>query len=246
MEDLKVLPKHIGFIPDGNGRWATKRGLPRHMGHAAGIKSLKIVLEECFYKYNIGHVSLYAFSTENWNRPQFEINYLEKLFTKYLQSEAFIKRFPKVRLNVWGDYSKFSNKLVQNIQKTVEKTQKNNKFVLNICINYSGQDEIIRAVNNIIADKLGTFNQETGGKLVCINRKTFENYLYSMGQPPLDFVVRTSGEQRISNFMLWQMAYAELYFPKVYWPSFKSKQLSLALKEFQNRDRRFGSIKINK
>lgn len=232
METLSKLPNHIGFIIDGNGRWAKSRGLPRSMGHAVGIKTLDLILKECFYTYNIKYVSVFAFSTENWNRPQAEIDFLEQAFIKYLRTKEFVKRFPNVKLNIMGDYTKFCKELIDITNQTLEKTQKNNQYVLNLCVNYSGQDEIVRAVNNIIADKIDK-----------IDRNKFETYLYTNGQPPLDFVVRTSGEQRISNFMLWQLSYAELYFPRVCWPSFKRKQLLLALKEYQNRDRRFGAIK---
>lgn len=232
MDTLSKLPNHIGFIIDGNGRWAKKRGLPRSMGHAVGIKTLDLILKECFYTYNIPYVSIFAFSTENWNRPKAEIDFLEQAFIKYLKTKEFIKRFPDVKLNIMGDYTKFCDELVDITNQTLEKTQHNTKYTLNLCVNYSGQEEILRAVSNIIIDNKSS-----------ITKQEFESYLYTKGQPPLDFVVRTSGEQRISNFMLWQMSYAELYFPKVCWPSFKRKQLSIALKEYQNRDRRFGAIK---
>ena len=232
MEELKKLPKHIGFIIDGNGRWANKRGLTRSMGHAAGIKNLDVVIKECFYKYNIPYVSIYAFSTENWNRPKAEVDFLISAFRKYLKAKGFTKRFPEAKLNIMGDYTKFPQDLVDIANKTLEQTKNNTKYVLNICINYSGQDELVMAVNNIIKDGIQN-----------VDRSTIEEYLYTKGQPPLDFVVRTSGEHRLSNFMLWQVSYAELYFPKTYWPGFKKKQLLTALQEYQSRDRRFGSIK---
>ena len=232
MEELKKLPKHIGFIIDGNGRWAKKRGLTRSMGHAAGIKNLDVVIKECFYKYNIPYVSIYAFSTENWNRPKAEVDFLISAFRKYLKTKGFTKRFPEAKLNIMGDYTKFPQDLVDIANKTLEQTKNNTKYVLNICINYSGQDELVMAVNNIIKDGIQN-----------VDRSTIEEYLYTKGQPPLDFVVRTSGEHRLSNFMLWQVSYAELYFPKTYWPGFKKKQLLTALQEYQSRDRRFGSIK---
>lgn len=232
MEELKKLPKHIGFIIDGNGRWAKQRGLTRSMGHAAGIKNLDVVIKECFYKYNIPYVSIYAFSTENWNRPKAEVDFLISAFRKYLKAKGFTKRFPEAKLNIMGDYTKFPQDLVDIANKTLEQTKNNTKYVLNICINYSGQDELVMAVNNIIKDGIQN-----------VDRSTIEEYLYTKGQPPLDFVVRTSGEHRLSNFMLWQVSYAELYFPKTYWPGFKKKQLLTALQEYQSRDRRFGSIK---
>ena len=230
-EEITKLPNHIGFIIDGNGRWAKKRGLPRSMGHSAGIKNLDVVLKECFYTYGIPVVSLYAFSTENWNRPKSEIDYLIKCFRKYL-SEGFMEKYPRVKLNIMGDYTKFPQDLVDNATKTMEATKNNTDFILNLGINYSGQDELVYAFNNII---------NKGIKKV--DRKTIEDNLYTAGQIPLDFCVRTSGEQRLSNFMLWQISYAELYFPKTYWPAFGKKDLYLALKEYESRNRRFGAIK---
>lgn len=230
-QELKILPNHIGFIIDGNGRWAKKRGLPRSAGHKAGSETLSLILKECFYTYNIPVVSIYAFSSENWKRPKQEIDYLMSLFEKYT-SDDFIKEFPGVKLNIMGDESKFSSTLASQCQKTASITKNNYKYILNLGINYSGQDEIVNAFNSII--KKG---------IKSVDRETIKSHLYTSGQPELDFVVRTSGEQRLSNFMLWQIAYAELYFPKTYWPSFNKKQLHEALIVFQSRNRRFGEVK---
>ena len=230
-EEIKKLPGHIGFIIDGNGRWAKERGLARSMGHDAGIKNLDVILKECFYTYGIPVVSLYAFSTENWNRPQKEIDFLIKCFRKYVSSD-FLKKYPRVKLNIMGDYTKFPQDLVDNAKDTIEKTKNNTDFILNLGINYSGQDELVYAVNKIINQNIKT-----------VDRKTIEDNLYTAGQIPLDFCVRTSGEQRLSNFMLWQVSYAELYFTKTYWPAFGKKDLYEALKEYESRDRRFGAIK---
>lgn len=230
--ELKKLPKHIGFIIDGNGRWAKERGLPRTKGHEAGIKNLDVVLHECFYTYQIPIVSLYCFSTENWNRPKQEVDFLIKYFTNYLQSDDFVKKFPGVKLNIMGDYTKFPPKLVKNAEQVLAATKDETKFILNLGINYSGQDELVRAYNLMLQDGVTT-----------VDRATIEKYLYTHDQPLLDYVVRTSGEQRLSNFMLWQVSYAELYFPKTYWPAFKADDLYAALLEYQNRDRRFGAIK---
>lgn len=229
--NLKKLPNHIGFIIDGNGRWAKERGLPRSVGHKAGSKTLSLIIKECFYTYNIPVVSIYAFSTENWNRPKAEVDYLMSLFKNYT-SKDFIKEFPNVKLNIMGDFSKFPDELAQSARETIELTKDNDKFILNLGINYSGQDELVFAVNSIIKEGLEK-----------IDRQTIEEHLYTKGQPKLDFVVRTSGEQRLSNFMLWQVAYAEMYFPKVYWPAFRQKELYEALLVYQSRDRRFGAIK---
>lgn len=231
-QELQKLPNHIAFIIDGNGRWAKKRGLPRSMGHDAGMKTLNMIIKECFYTYGISSVSIYAFSTENWNRPKSEVDFLINLFRKYVKTKEFTKRFPEVRLNIMGDYSKFPDDLVKNASQTMDQTKNNIKYTLNLGINYSGQDELVYAVNNIINE--GITN---------IDRQTIEDHLYTKGQSKLDFVVRTSGEQRLSNFMLWQVAYAEMYFPEVCWPDFKKKELLKALKVYQSRDRRFGAIK---
>lgn len=230
--DLQKLPKHIAFIIDGNGRWAKERGLPRSMGHRAGIANLDTIIKECFYTYGIHTISIYAFSTENWNRPKAEVDFLIKAFRRYLSSKGFTKRFPEVKLNMMGDYTKFPQDLVDNANATLEATKNNTKYVLNLGINYSGQDELVYAVNNIIKEGIKE-----------VDRQVISDHLYTAGQEPLDFCIRTSGEHRLSNFMLWQIAYSELYFPKTYWPAFKKKDLYLALKEYQSRDRRFGAIK---
>ena len=230
-KELKKLPQHIAFIIDGNGRWAKARGLPRNLGHKAGFETLKKITKECFYGYKIPIVSIYAFSTENWNRPKKEVDYLIDIFEDYT-SEKFVKEYPGVKLNVMGDYTKFPERVVKNVESIIEKTKDNKSMIFNLGINYSGQDDIVHAVNNIIANDIKV-----------VDRHTIEQYLYTQGQPPVDFCIRTSGECRLSNFMLWQLAYAELYFPKVKWPSFNRKNLYLSLLEYQRRDRRFGSIK---
>lgn len=232
-QQLQKLPVHIGFIMDGNGRWAKERGLARSLGHRAGKGSLDIVIKECFYKYNIPYLSVYAFSTENWNRPQSEIDYLIKAFRNYLNKDL-PKKYPGVRVNIMGDLSRFPEDIIIKSTALMHATQKNTKYTLNICLNYSGQQEITRAINKAL---------QSGVKQVEI--ADVNNLLYSYEQPNLDFIVRTGGEQRLSNFMLWQAAYAELYFTKTLWPDFKKAQLLEALKEFQSRDRRFGAIESN-
>lgn len=229
---LEKLPQHIGFIIDGNGRWAKEHGWPRTKGHQHGVKNLDVILKECFFHYGIPIVSIYAFSTENWNRPQKELDLLFKYLTDYLKANDFVKKYPHVRLNIMGDYTKFPPALVKNAKHVIEATKDETKFILNLGINYSGQDEIVRAVNLMLKDGLAP----------TVDRATLEKYLYTQGQPALDYVIRTSGEQRLSNFMLWQVSYAELYFPKIHWPAFSKDDLKTALLEFQSRDRRFGAI----
>ena len=231
-QNLKKLPKHIAFIIDGNGRWAKKRGLTRSMGHKFGFNRLEKIVKECFYEYNIPVVSIYAFSSENWNRPQEEVDYLMNTFRKVLNKKRFVEKYPDVRINIMGD----KNGLPEDIRKKAEKleleTQGASKYIFNLGVNYSGQDELVHAMNDIIAEGIDK-----------VDRQTIEDHLYTKGQPPVDFCVRTSGEYRLSNFMLWQLAYAELYFPKVCWPGFTSKHLLTSLLEYQGRDRRFGAIK---
>ena len=231
-KELKKLPKHIAFIIDGNGRWAKKRGLTRSMGHKAGFNRLEKIVKECFYDYNIPAVSIYAFSTENWNRPQAEVDYLMDIFRKVLGTKRFRNKYPDVRLNLMGDINGLPEDIAKKAKKVMEETQENTKFTFNLGVNYSGQDELVHAVNDIIAEGVQK-----------VDRSVIENHLYTKGQPPVDFCVRTSGENRLSNFMLWQLAYSELYFPKVCWPGFTSKHLFNALLEYQGRDRRFGAIK---
>ncbi len=230
-KNLKKMPTHIAFILDGNGRWAKERGLPRSMGHKAGLDNLKKILKECFYKCDIPYVSIYAFSTENWNRPQKEIDFITGLAKNFFV-DRFLKNFPGVRLNIMGDYTKFPSNVVKMAEDTINATKKNTKYVLNLGVNYSGQDEIVHAINGIIADGIQS-----------VDRDTVEKYLYTAGQPPVDLLVRSSGEQRLSNFMLWQLAYAEFYFSNVMWPAYDKKEFLKSLIDYQNRDRRFGGIK---
>lgn len=229
-ETILKLPNHIAYIIDGNGRWAKARGLSRSLGHKAGFNNLKKILKESFYNYGIKYVSVYAFSTENWNRPKAEVDYLIDLFTDYVSND-FMKQFPKVKLNIMGDYTVFPDKLQENANKTIEATKDETDFVLNLGINYGGRDEIVYAVNKLIS------NGETN-----VTKEKISGALYTANIPDPDFIIRTSGEQRLSNFMLWQCSYSELYFPKVHWPSFGKKELKKALVEYTKRDRRFGKI----
>lgn len=230
-KNLSKIPEHIAFIIDGNGRWANKKGLTRSMGHKSGFSRLDKITKECFYEYNIPIVSIYAFSSENWNRPQDEVDYLIDIFRKMV-NKKYSNKYPEVRINFMGDLSKFPADIEKKAKALMEETKDRTKYIYNIGINYSGQDELVYAMNNIIAEGIEK-----------VDREVISNHLYTKGQPPIDFCVRTSGEHRLSNFMLWQLAYAELYFPKVYWPAFTSKHLYLSLLEYQSRNRRFGAIK---
>ena len=228
--------KHIAFIMDGNGRWAKKRGLPRHLGHKKGCEVCTDIYEGCL-ENNIKVMSLYAFSTENWNRPKDEIDHLFNYLEIFFKKE--IKRFMRdgSRVSVSGDLSRIPEKTRKVILESIEKTKDNKNFVFNICLNYGGKSEIVRATKQICEDvKEGKISVDD------INETSFENYLYTKDLPPVDLLIRTSGEQRISNFLLWQLAYAEFIFTKTYWPDFSKKELKECIEEFKNRDRRYGGI----
>ena len=228
--DLNKLPRHIGVIVDGNGRWALKRDLPRNLGHKAGILAIKEFVKNA-KEIGIKCVTFYCFSTENWKRPQDEIDAIFQYANDFLVNEQIDYKKENVRICTIGDITKLPFDLQKTLIKLTEDTCSNNGIIVNLALNYGSHSEILRAVNNCL--KLNK-NQ--------ITREEFENELYTRELPPLDLVIRTSGEQRLSNFLLYQAAYAELYFPKLHWPSFNKKALYKALLEFQRRNRRFGSI----
>lgn len=228
--NLDRLPRHIAIILDGNGRWATKRGLPRNVGHKAGCENLKRILNH-IKDLGINTTTLFLFSTENWKRPKDEIDGIFNIVKDYLNDteDELVKNGVKVVVS--GDYTKLPQDIVASLDRILDKTKSCSTRKLNLAINYGGRNEILRAVNKAIAD--GKTN---------IDEREFESLLYSNELPPLDFVIRTSGEMRLSNFMLWQMAYSELYFTRTLWPDFSPKELQLALINFQRRKRRFGNV----
>ena len=228
------MPQHIAFIIDGNGRWAKRRGLPRSAGHKVGFETLKKTINNV-YDLGIKAMSVYAFSTENWNRPKEEVDGIIALVETIFDGDLLNLKERGIKFQIMGDYSVFPEGLVEKCSQLIEDTKDNDKMILNLGINYGGKDELIRGINNLIAE----------GKTE-ITKEDIDGSLYTANMPPLDFCVRTSGEQRISNFMLWQIAYSELYFPKVMWPSFNKKHLLKALKVYQKRNRRFGAIKEDK
>ena len=232
--DVNKLPVHIAYIIDGNGRWAKRRGLPRTAGHKAGVDRLKEIVYDSF-DLGIKCVSVYCFSTENWNRPQKEVDYLRKLFIKLLNGKYFDFDSRKIKLNVMGDYSKFGPEVTAGVQRVLEQTKGYDNYILNLGINYGGRDELARAFNNMAKDGL-----------TSITPDDITKYLYTADLPPLDFCVRTSGEYRLSNFMMYQLAYTELYFTPTCWPSFTKSELYKALNDFATRKRRFGAIKEDK
>lgn len=235
--DMDNIPEHIAIIMDGNGRWAKKRKLPRTMGHKAGVETIRRVLKEAD-KLGVKYMTLYAFSTENWKRPKDEVSALMKLLVQYLRQEINELHKNGVKINVLGDISKLPKECQEEIEKSVIKTQNNTGIVMNIALNYGGRDEILRAIK-LISDDI-----EKGIiKSSEIDQNIFEDYLYTKGIPDPDIIIRPSGEQRLSNFLLWQCAYSEFWYSDICWPDFKETDLHKAIYDFQKRDRRFGGVK---
>lgn len=234
--DMNRIPKHIAIIMDGNGRWAKKRFLPRTAGHREGVERVSEIVEAAS-DLNVQCLSLYAFSTENWKRPKEEIDALMNLLILYINRELDRIHKNNIRMRVMGDVSKLPKNVAEKVQMAIEKTKDNTGMVLNIGLNYGGRDEIIRAVKNILADvKRGKLKEED------INSDMFSKYLYTSELPDPDLLIRPSGELRLSNFMLYQVAYTEFWFSEIYWPDFKPKNLYEAIIDYQKRDRRFGGI----
>ncbi len=228
--DLNRLPQHIAIIMDGNGRWATSRGLPRNMGHKAGCENLKRIVEH-IYDLGIKCATFFVFSTENWRRPQEEIDGIFDVVRNYINEdcEEFVRRDAKVVIS--GDHTKLPSDIVKAIDNLVEKTKDGQSFILNLAVNYGARDELLRA-----------FDLAKQQNVELKTPQDLERFLYTANLPQLDFVIRTSGEMRLSNFMLWQVGYSELYFTRTYWPSFTPKELQKALIDFQKRKRRFGAV----
>ncbi len=238
MDDDEKLPVHVGIIMDGNGRWAKKRGLPRSMGHREGAKNLKKLLKYIYTK-NIKVVSLFAFSTENFKRDASEVSYLMQLIEKFCkdEKEEFIGQ--RVRVVFSGSSNNLSQNLLKAMHELEDATREFSDKILNICFNYGGRNEIVDATRNIA---MMVKNNEID--IDDITEELLDNNMYNK-LPPLDFVIRTSGEMRISNFMLWQSSYAEYYFPSVLFPDFDSREFDIALSEYSKRKRRFGGVVVD-
>ena len=235
MESMRV-PEHVAIILDGNGRWAKKRFLPRNMGHAQGSKTVERIIEDAF-DMGIKYLTVYAFSTENWRRPKDEVDALMKLLRDYLKT--CIKRANKnnMRVRVIGDVTGLSEDLREKIEQLEEASKGNTGINFTIALNYGSRDEMIRAMKKMAGDLLaGTLKKED------ITEDVFAGYLDTKGIPEPDLMIRTSGEQRLSNFMLWQLAYTEFYFTDVLWPAFNKKELKKAVEYYNGRERRFGGI----
>lgn len=233
--DNDKLPVHIGFIMDGNGRWAQKRNMPRKMGHRAGAETFRKIVKYCKEK-GIKYVTFYAFSTENWKRPEDEVSELMKLFNGYLDE---VKEYTKenIRLIFLGDKSAFGAVMARKMIEIEEYSKKFDGMTLMLAMNYGGRDDIVHAVKQLSEMAV---NKEI--KVEDIDEKILSSMLYTKGLPDVDLLIRPSGEMRISNFLIWQSAYAEFYFTDVLWPDFSSKELDKALEEYSSRNRRFGGV----
>lgn len=234
--DYDRLPAHIGVIMDGNGRWAKKRGLPRSAGHSAGAEALKKIVTEC-NKMGIKYITVYAFSTENWKRPKEEVDYLMNLLMDYLKNAETTLAGENVVIKAIGSRKELSNELCEQIKKTEEFTKNNDGIVMNIALNYGSREEIVNSVKKICKNVCD-------GKCSIddIDSQMISDNLYTVSQPDPDLIIRTSGEERISNFLLWQLAYSELWFTKKLWPDFSVNDLHTAILDYQNRNRRYGGV----
>ena len=235
--DKERLPRHIAIIMDGNGRWARQKGMPRSMGHRAGVEALKEVVR-CTSDLGIKYLTVYAFSTENWKRPQSEIGILMSLLKEYIQKELDELHKNKVRIRVMGDIRQLPEDVCEQVLYACEKTKNNQGLVFNLALNYGGRAEIVNAVKGLLDDFLNVKIKRDD-----INEELFESYLYTAGCPEPELVVRTSGEMRLSNFLLWQAAYSEIVVVDECWPDFNERSLLNTIQVFQNRDRRFGGLK---
>ena len=235
--DAQHLPQHVAIIMDGNGRWASQRGFPRIAGHRQGARVLKDLVR-CCKDWGIRTLTAYAFSTENWQRPTAEVNFLMALFEKLLRRELTEMHREGVRISFIGDLSALPKSLQRELQRAMDETRDNQAIHFNVAVNYGSRDEIINAFQHI-----AMLIQH--GELVPqdITESLIEQYLYTAGTPAPDLLIRTSGEMRLSNFLLWQMAYTEMYFTDIFWPDFDRSAFHQALLNYQTRDRRFGKVK---
>jgi undecaprenyl diphosphate synthase len=233
---MENLPRHIAIIMDGNGRWARKRGLPRIAGHREGMKAVKRTVRACA-ELEIDVLTLYAFSTENWQRPKREVSALMSIFCEYINAEIDELMENGVKIVACGDISGLPKKVCRLLYDTIERTAENKGLVLNVALNYGGRDEIVRAVQ-----KIGKRVKEGSLLPSEINEKLLSSFLDTHPLPDPDLLIRTSGQLRVSNFLLWQIAYTEIYITDVLWPDFTERELMEAIKDYQKRERRFGGI----
>jgi len=234
--DRRSLPVHVAVILDGNGRWARRRGLPRVAGHRAGIAAVREILEAAG-ELGIRVLTLYAFSTENWKRPRSEVRTLMELLREYLGRELANIHRNNVRFEAIGDTGAFSPEIRAELDRAVHLTRANTGVRFNVALNYSGRAEVLRAVNQVLAEA-----RENPALLDGIDEAVFESHLYTSGLPDPDLLIRTSGELRVSNFLLWQIAYSEIWVTDTLWPDFRKRDLYEAIISFQKRERRYGGL----
>ena len=232
--DLQRVPKHVAIIMDGNGRWAKSKGMGRVFGHRNALTAVRQSIEAAA-EIGTKAITLYAFSTENWNRPQTEVKALMTLLINSLNNELKTFQENQVKVNAIGNITSLPEKAQKTLASVIDKTKKNNRIVLTLALSYGAREEIVNAIKNISKKVV---NKELD--LEKIDENTINNHLYTFNLPNVDLMIRTSGEQRISNFLLWQMAYAELYFTDVLWPDFRQEHFYDAIIDYQNRERRFG------
>lgn len=240
--DLNKLPEHIAIIMDGNGRWAKKKGYPRNIGHKNGSKSVKKVVEACA-ELHVKFLTLYTFSTENWNRPKIEVELLMKLLISSLKKELKTLQKNNIKLTTIGNADLLPDTVYKELNDVVEKTKNNTRLTLCLALSYGSREELIKTIQEIsLKVKNNLISPEN------IDKSVINNHLYTQNLPDVDLLIRTSGEHRISNFLLWQIAYAELYFTNTLWPDFTKEDLFEAILNYQNRERRFGktSEQLNK
>ena len=228
--DTALVPKHVAIIMDGNGRWATKRYLPRVAGHAKGVETVRKVVKACISR-GVGYLTLFAFSSENWRRPADEVSVLMRLFATALEREVDKMHANGIRLRVVGDLSRFDARLLELIAHAEEKTESNSRLTLTICANYGGRWDLMQATNRMVSEHPGQKDYA---------ESDLAPYLAMAYAPEPDLFIRTGGEQRISNFLLWQLAYTELYFTDIFWPDFDAAAFDEAIASYQQRERRFG------
>ena len=232
--NIDQLPNHIAIIMDGNGRWAKSKGLLRNIGHQNGAKTVKEVVETCA-KINVKYLTLYAFSTENWNRPKLEVELLMKLLISSLKKEVKTLQKNNIKLSTIGNLNSLPTKVAKELKDVIEKTKDNNRLTLTLALSYGSREELIKTVKEIsLKVKNNLISPEN------IDKSVINNHLYDHYLPDVDLLIRTSGEQRISNFLLWEIAYAELFFSDTLWPDFNKENLFEAILNYQNRERRFG------
>jgi len=236
MENYEI-PRHVAIIMDGNGRWAKKRMMPRTYGHAQGSKTVEKICEDA-YRMGIEYLTVYAFSTENWRRPKEEVDTLMNLLRDYMKDCIKTSKKNNMRVRIIGDTTRLDMDLQESIKRLEEASSKNTGLKFQVALNYGGRDEILRAAKKFAGDYAAGILPEFD----AIGEADFENYLDTAGIPSPELLIRTSGEVRLSNYLLWQLAYAELYFTDVLWPDFDKKELQKAIEYYNKRDRRFGGV----